>query len=98
MSVLGRIHSAGITAIAVGFALFRIVLGLLIIAGCVLFAKFFFEPAAALLVVPLSIWGLIIIVTALGVFVGGPPIPSVDRNPGRETRKALRRARMLRRW
>ena len=41
------------------------------------------------------VWGLVMVVMALGVFVGAP---APERNAQRETRKALRRARMMRRW
>lgn len=96
MSVFGRVHAAGVTVIAVGFGLFRIALGLAMVAACGwLFANGFREPRESIVLGIIGIWGLTIIIRAMGVFVADP---SLERDARRETRKALRRARMLRRW
>ena len=96
MSMLGRIHGVGATTIAVGYALYRIALGSLMIVVCAwLFAKSGKLIGELLVLAAVGIWGLVIVVKALGPFAG---TPSPDRAAKRETRKALRRARMLRRW
>jgi uncharacterized membrane protein YdjX (TVP38/TMEM64 family) len=98
MSMLGRIHTAGVTAITVCFALLRIAVGLALLGGCVwAWANGFDFGSAAIgiLLGIFGIWGLVVAVMALGVFAGAP---SPERNARRETRKALRRARMMRRW
>jgi hypothetical protein len=96
MSLLGRIHAVGVATIVIGYALLRIALGLLAIGACVwALAEGFGLPGLNLIFGMVIVWGLVIVVMALGVFVGAP---APDRNAQRETRKALRRARMLRRW
>jgi len=90
------VHTAGVTTIVVGFALLRIALGLLMIGGCVwALVNGFNLPGLNVIFGMMIIWGLVMVFMALGAFVGAP---SPDRNAQRETRKALRRARMLRRW
>jgi hypothetical protein len=96
MPILERVHTAGVTTIVVGFALLRIALGLLMIGGCVwALANGFNLPGLNLIFGMVIIWGLVMVFMALGAFVGAP---APDRNAQRETRKALRRAGMLRRW
>ena len=96
MSMLGRVHVVGTTIIAVGYALYRIALGLLMILVCAwLFANSAKLVGEILLFGVVGIWGLIIVIRALGPFAGAP---SPDRAIKRETRKALRRAGMLRWW
>jgi hypothetical protein len=97
MGALQRFHGACLIAVAVGFALFRMVLGLLLIAGCSwLIHKGFTSPGAIALLGVLIIVGVIFIIGALGPLVG-PPIPSVKSSTRLETRRALRRAGLLRR-
>lgn len=96
MSLLGRIHEVGVTAIAVGYALLRIALGLLLIGGCAwVWVDGFSFPGLDLILGIFCIWGLGNMVLALGAF--GPPTPDPERSARREIRKALRRARMTRR-
>jgi len=96
MSILERVHTAGVTTIVVGFALLRIALGLLMIGGCVwALANGFNLPGLNVIFGMVIIWGLVLVFMALGVFVG---VPAPERNAQRETRRALRRARMMRRW
>jgi len=96
MSMLGRVHVVGTTIIAVGYALYRIALGSLMIMVCAwLFANSGKLVGEILLFGVVGIWGLVIVVRALGPFAGAP---SPDRAIKRETRKALRRAGMLRWW
>jgi hypothetical protein len=96
MSLLARIHAVCVATIVMGSALLRIALGLMTIWGCVWWlANGFNLPGLNYILGIIIVWGLVIVVTALGVFVGAP---SPDRNARRETRRALRRARMLRRW
>jgi hypothetical protein len=96
MSLLGRIHGVGVATIVIGYALLRIALGLLMIGGCVwALANGFNLPGLNLIFGMIIIWGLVMVFMAFGVFVG---VPAPERNALRETRKALRRARMMRRW
>jgi hypothetical protein len=96
MSILGRVHAAGVTTIVIGYALLRIGFGLLMIVGCIwALADGFNLPGLNVILGMIIIWGLVIVVMAFGVFVGAP---APERNALRETRKALRRARMMRRW
>jgi uncharacterized membrane protein len=96
--MLGRIHAAGVTAITILFALFRMGVGVGVLGGCVYVWPWASDLASSgidLLVGVFAVWGLVMVVLALGVFVGAP---SPERNARRETRRALRRARMTRRW
>jgi hypothetical protein len=96
MSLLGRIHGIGVATIVIGYALLRIALGLSIIGGCVwAFSEGLGLPGLNVIFGMIIVWGLVMVVMALGVFVGAP---APERNAQRETRKALRRARMMRRW
>jgi hypothetical protein len=96
MSLLGRIHGIGVATIVIGYALLRIALGLLMIGGCVWsFSEGFGLPGLNVIFGMVIVWGLVMVVMALGVLVG---VPAPERNAQRETRRALRRARMMRRW
>jgi hypothetical protein len=96
MSILERVHTAGVNTIVIGYALLRIALGLLMIGGCVwAFSAGLGLPGLNVIFGMIIVWGLVMVVMALGMFVGAP---APERNAQRETRKALRRARMMRRW
>jgi hypothetical protein len=104
MSILERVYTATVTAISMGLALLKIAVGLAMVAGCVLVAVHSWATPGVdlltglavvkVLIAIVAVCGLVIIITSLGIFVG---VPSPERNAKRETRKALRRARMLRR-
>lgn len=96
MSLLARIHALCVATIVIVSALLRIALGLMTIWGSVWWlANGFYLPGLNYILGIIIVWGLVIVVTALGVFVGAP---SPERNAQRETRRALRQARMMRRW
>ena len=96
MSLWERFHACVLGIIAAGAALPRMVFGLVLVGGCIwAWGSGFNSPGFTLILGAIGIWGLIKIVTALGVLMGAP---SPERNAGRETRKALRRAGMLRWW
>jgi len=96
MSLVDGIRSCVLGVIAACAALPRMVLGLLLIAGCIwAWRRGLSSPAFTVILAVAGVWGLLKIVTALGVLMGAP---SPERNVRRETRKALRRAGMLRWW
>lgn len=96
MSFLARLHACGLAIIAACAALPRLGLGLLLIGACGwAWRAGLNTPGLTLILGAVAVWGLVKIVTALGVLIGAP---SPERNVRRETRKALRRAGMLRRW
>lgn len=93
MRLLGRIHTVGVTFIAIAVALVRIVIGLLAIAGAIwLLATDIAGPSSPVLAIVLFFAGVAAIVGALGVFGDAP---TIDRGSLKRTRKALRRAGML---
>lgn len=95
MSLFGPIHVAAVMAVVTGKAIFKITVGLLIVGGAILLANHFRVPAIALAAVPLALMGVMTIALSLGPFAA---VSSPDRHARREIRKALRQARMTRRW
>jgi hypothetical protein len=96
MSLRGWLHTCGAGVAVACATLPRIVFGSLLIGGCVwLWGHGIGGPILNLVIAGLAVWGLIKIVVAVGLLAG---TPSPDRNARRETRKALRRAGMLRWW
>lgn len=96
MGFLRLLNEIALAIIIIVLTVIRVGAGLIIIAGCVAFVSRFHVPSVLWPVVGLFVFlGFIAIVTALGPFITDP---DPDREAARETRKALRRARMLRRW